>query len=127
MRQIVIFALSVAALLSVLTITATAHAESGAFAYDAGTAKYGFSWNEKNQRVADAAAMKGCPSQNCKVVFRTGPQECGALATSDSPKESSAWGGAVRGNKEEAEARAVADCKKHTSGQCKVRASACNR
>jgi len=111
------------------TIAATAGARPalaayGAFAYDEGAHKYGYSYNEATQKAADAAALKGCASGGCKVVFRTGPQQCGAIATGE---EGKVWGGARREQRAAAELAAMSDCQKRTSGQCKIKASECNR
>jgi hypothetical protein len=121
MRQTGIFA---AALIGVLAIAAPAFAEFGAFAYDSKTFKYGFSWNERDQQAADAAAIKGCASDNCKVEFRTGPKQCGAVAMTEDGK---VWGGARRDQRAAAELAAIQNCQQRTSGQCKVRGSECNR
>ena len=73
---------------------------------------------------ADDAALKGCATGNCKIVFRTGPKECGAIAMSENGK---VWGGAKRDQRAAAELAAIENCQKRTSGQCKVRGGECNR
>jgi hypothetical protein len=104
--------------------TATALADYGAFAYDEGAHKYGYSWNQESEQRAGDAALKGCASDKCKVVFRTGPKECGAIAMTNDFK---VWGGARRDQRAAAELAAIGDCQQRTSAQCKVRASECNR
>jgi len=74
--------------------------------------------------VADEAALKGCASEQCKIVFRTGPKECGAIAMNDDGK---IWGGAKRPTRDAAELAAMNNCQKRTGGQCKVRANECNK
>lgn len=96
----------------------------GAFAHDESSGRYGYSWNERDQPNADYAALKGCGADACKVLFRTGPQECGAIAMSDDGK---VWGGAKRPKRDAAEFAAMNNCQKRTGDQCKVRASECNR
>lgn len=96
----------------------------GAFALDEAAHKYGYSWNEQSERIADDAALKGCATGNCKVVFRTGPKQCGAIAMA---ADSKVWGGAQRNRRDAAELAAIQNCQKRTTGQCKVRASECNR
>jgi hypothetical protein len=96
----------------------------GAFAYADGPALFGFSWNQPDQPNADYGALKGCASSECKIVFRTGPRECGAIAMNDSGK---IWGGAKRGQPAAAELAAVENCQQRATGQCKVRGSECNR
>jgi len=102
-------------------------ASFGAIAYDQTTGKFGVAWSEPTQQVANEKALRDCGgSKNCHA-FPIPPGQCGALAVSSEIKESSAWGGAYRDAKAEAEAAATTDCKKHTAGQCKVVASECNR
>jgi hypothetical protein len=115
---------AVFAALVTLAAAAPAFAAYGAFAFDEKTGKYGVSWNEDNQGKADQAALKGCQSEQCKVVFRTGPHECGAIATAE---QGAAWGGAKRPKREGAELAAIQNCQKRTKGQCKIRANECNR
>ena len=97
----------------------------GAFALDDEGRKYGYSWNKESEREAGEAALKACGTEKCKVVFRTGPKECGAVAVAT---DSKMWGGARRNKQQQAaEFAAMQNCRQRTSGQCKVRASACNR
>ena len=103
---------------------APAFAEYGAFARDEATGKYGFSWNEANQKQADDAAIKGCNTTGCKVVFQVGPKQCGAIAQTDDAK---IWGGAKRPTKAAAELAAMQNCQKRTKVQCAVKGSECNR
>ena len=109
---------------ALLILSATpALAAYGAFAHDEATGRYGFSWNQETQHHADEVAIKGCNSPGCKVVFRTGPRECGAIALSANGK---AWGGAKRQKRDVAELAAMENCQKHTHGQCRVKGSECN-
>jgi hypothetical protein len=103
---------------------APALAAYGAFAYDDDAHKYGYSWNEQTAAGADQAALKGCGTDKCKVVFRTGPKECGAIAFGD---EGKVWGGAKRDKRDAAELAALENCQKRFTGQCKIKASECNR
>ena len=105
-------------------IAAPALADYGAFALDEGAHKYGYSWNKASERAADDAALKGCATDKCKVVFHTGPRQCGAVAMAADNK---VWGGAQRDRREAAELAAIENCQKRTSGQCKIRAAECNR
>ena len=116
--------LCVTALVGLMFCAATARAEYGAFAYDAATGKYGDSWNERDQRAADQAALKGCRSDNCKVVFQVGPRHCGAIAMTENGK---IWGGADRDARDAAKLAALENCQKRTKEQCIVRANECNR
>lgn len=96
----------------------------GAFALDDAAHKYGYSWNKDSAREADAAALKGCATDKCKVVFRVGPKQCGAIAMTTDGK---VWGGARRDRRDAADLAAIENCQKRTSGQCKISASECNR
>jgi hypothetical protein len=121
--------LPVAACLAALALVAGAapsHAAFGAFAHDQTTGKYGYSWNETSEKKAEEAALKGCASDGCKIVFRTKAGQCGALAMNENGKT---WGGATRPKREEAEKAALENCQKRvsTGGQCKVRGSECNK
>lgn len=121
-RQSLVIA-AVFAMFAVMAGARPALAAYGAFAYDEGAGKYGYSYNEQSQGQADAAALKGCNSGACKIVFRTGPQQCGAIAATENGK---VWGGARRDQRAGAELAAMQDCQKRTEGQCKVKASECN-
>lgn len=125
MRCATLVAAGFAALL-VSVAAAPAFAGYGAFAVDTNAHKFGYSANQPDQQHADQLAVKNCKSANCKIVFPVGPRQCGALATSEK-KGSTAWGGAVKPTRDAAGLAALNDCQKHTSGQCKVRASGCNR
>lgn len=103
---------------------APALADYGALAYDDGAHKYGFSWNEGNERKAEDNALKSCGSDKCKVVFRTGSKECGAIATSADGK---AWGAGKHAKRDTAQLAAIENCQKRISGQCKIKESECNR
>jgi hypothetical protein len=118
--------LIVAAMFALIAVMASARpalAAYGAYAYDQDAGKYGYSYNEQTEKAADTAALKGCNSGGCKIVFRTGPQQCGAIAATENGK---VWGGAHRDRRPEAELAAMQDCQKRTQGQCKVKASECN-
>ena len=97
----------------------------GAFALAEGSGKYGYSSNQVSQPAADSAALSGCAAGECKIVFRTGHRQCGALATAEN---STAWGGAVRARRDRALLAAMQNCRKHTQlGTCKIRGVVCNQ
>src|SRR5207302_3958505 len=104
--------------------TAPALAGYGAFAHDEASGKYGFSWNEANQKQADDAAIKSCNTTACKVVFRLGPKLCGAIAMTDDGK---IWGGSTRPTRAAAELAAIQGCQKRTKVQCQVKGAECNK
>jgi hypothetical protein len=117
--------LMAAAAIATLAGGAPAFASFGAIAYDQATGRYGFSWNEQTQDRANGLARKDCGSDSCRVI-PVPPAKCGALATTDNPKESTAWGASIKDQKAAAELGAMQDCQKHTAGQCKIRGSECN-
>ena len=108
----------------ILMAASPALAEYGAFAHDEATGKYGFSWNEANQRQAEDAAIKSCNTTGCKVVFRLGPKQCGAIALTDDGK---IWGGSTRPTRAAAELAAIQGCQKRTKVQCQVKGAECNK
>jgi len=123
MRQTGMFA-AIGALVGLAVSAGPALAEYGAFAYEEATGKYGFSWNERDQGAADAAALKGCVAEGCKIVFRVGPRHCGAIAMTENGK---IWGGADRDGRDAAKLAALENCQKRTKGQCIIRGNECNR
>jgi clan AA aspartic protease (TIGR02281 family) len=96
----------------------------GAFAHDETSGRYGASWNQASQARADEAALKGCASESCKIVFRITARQCGAIAMTENGK---VWGGATRSDRAAAERAAVENCAKRTAGSCKTRSAQCNR
>ena len=108
----------------ILMAASPALAGYGAFARDEATGKYGFSWNEANQKQADDAAIKSCNTTGCKVVFRLGPKLCGAIALTDDGK---IWGGSTRPTRAAAELAAIQGCQKRTKVQCQVKGAECNK
>jgi len=123
MHRVVLVGMWVLAI-SMATGIGSARAEFGALAHDDTTGKYGLSSNEETQSKADDVALKECASNNCKIVFRMGPKECGAIATAES---GTAWGAGKRPDRAKAELDAMTNCQKRTKGQCKIRSSECNR
>jgi hypothetical protein len=109
-----------------LAAAAPARAAVGAFAYDEATGKYGASWNQASQKQAEEAALKGCASEKCRIVFRTGAGECGAIAATEDGR---AWGGATRPKRDAVEKAALANCEKRpgAAGKCKVKTAECNK
>jgi clan AA aspartic protease (TIGR02281 family) len=95
----------------------------GAFAHDDASGRYGASWNQQSQARADEAALKGCASQSCKIVFRMTARQCGAIALTENGK---VWGGATRSDRTAAERAAVENCEKRTSTSCQLRSAQCN-
>ncbi len=124
MRRATLFAAGFSALMLTVFAAAPALAEYGALARDNATGKFGLSWGKATQGQADEAATKDCGESSCKTVFRTRAHQCGAIAT---PEKGKAWGAAYKSTRDAASLAAINDCQKHTSEQCKLRASGCNR
>ena len=124
MRRAVLCMAAVVGACFVLTNSMPAFAEYGAFARDEASGKYGFAANEANQKQADDAAIKSCNVTGCKVEFRFGSRQCGAVAMTDDGK---VWGGAKRPTRAAAELAAIENCQKRTKLQCKMRGAECNR
>ena len=99
-------------------------AKYGAFAHDERSGRFGLSWNHDAPSRADEAALKGCDTATCKVVFRTGSHQCGAIALTEDGR---VWGGATRAKRDEAELAALQNCQKRNPDQCKLRGAQCNR
>jgi len=115
-------------LFTMMAAAAPALAGHGALAYDESTGKYGLSSNEDSQTKADDVATKICGGEKCKIVFRTGPKECGAVAmVSEAKGPNPAWGAGKHGQRGTAELAAMTNCQKHTKSQCKIRGVECNR
>ena len=122
MHRMPIIAASFAAVF-LLAAAGPAFAGHGALAHDDDSGKYGLSANEESQAKADDVAMKIC-GEKCKIIFRTAPKQCGAIAIAEA---SSAWGAGKGPAKAAAELDAVTNCQKRTKSQCKVKEFACNR
>lgn len=122
MQRSLLLALATCAVLAGAAMPA--FAEFGAFARDEASSKLGLSWGKETQKQADEAAMKDCGETSCKIVFRTRSHQCSAVATAE---EGKAWGASFRNTKDAAQLAAMTDCQKRVKGQCKVRASGCNR
>jgi Domain of unknown function (DUF4189) len=125
MRRSLTFAAVLSAVLATFA-AAPAFAGYGALAHDQATGKFGLSWDKQTQIQADEAAMKDCAESSCKIIFRSRPRQCAAIATSTVEK-STAWGAGLKGTRDAARLAAIKDCQKHTAGQCKERAVGCNR
>ena len=110
--------------LAMLTGAGAAVAGHGALALDETTLQYGLSSNEGTQGKADEVALKECGNDKCKIVFRTTPGQCGAIATAENR---SVWGGAKRPQRAAAQLAAVQNCQKRSKSQCKARSVECNR
>jgi len=96
----------------------------GAIAWDKETGKYGASWNQATAQRAVEAALSDCGATGCKVIIRTRPATCAALATNENGKYA---GGASRNDRDAARLAALANCEKGNAGECIVRVANCNK
>jgi uncharacterized protein DUF4189 len=113
-------------LIGVFVSAAPAFAEYGSIAYDRTNCQWGRSWNYDNQNGADARAMSECSAQgsNCQVEVQVGPQQCGALAATDS---CSGLGWAVRSTINDAQVVAMEQCRNYNPGvSCSVKVTVCS-
>ncbi|HKM69867.1 MAG TPA: DUF4189 domain-containing protein [Stellaceae bacterium] len=124
MRRAILTAIALSALGSVQLIAVPAMAEYGAIAWDKETGKYGASWNKATAQSAAEAALSDCGATGCKVIIRTRPATCAALATNENGKYA---GGASRKDRDAARLAALANCKKGNAGECTVRVTDCNK
>ena len=124
MRRAILTAVALLALGSVQLIAVPALAQYGAIAWDKETGKYGASWNKATAQSAAEAALSDCGATGCKVIIRTRPATCAALATNENGKYA---GGASRKDRDAARLAALANCKKGNAGECTVRVTDCNK
>ncbi len=124
MRRAILTAIALSALGSVQLIAVPALAQYGAIAWDKETGKYGASWNKATAQSAAEAALSDCGATGCKVIIRTRPATCAALATNENGKYA---GGASRKDRDAARLAALANCKKGNAGECTVRVTDCNK
>jgi hypothetical protein len=118
------FALAAAAVLGVLAVTAPAHADFGAIAFDHQSCRFGRSWHFESPRRAAEVAERECASPGCKVVLEVGTRLCGALATTGNC-HGAGW--AARESREAARLAAIAQCERRNAGVCEVKVVDCNR
>src|SRR5438046_10745986 len=114
MRRTTLTAAALWSLGSVLLTAMPALAEYGAIAWDKGTGKRGWSWNQDTPRRAAKVAFDECGSAGCKVIMRTGRGRCAALATTEAGKYA---GAASRKDRDRARLAALKNCQKGSAGE----------
>ena len=124
MRRATLAAVGLSVLASVLLISVPARAQYGAIAWDEGSGKRGWSWNQQTQSRADEVALRECGATGCKVIMRTGRRQCAALATTETGKS---VGAARRKDRDDARIAALTDCQKRKAGECTIRVTDCNK
>jgi len=127
-RQALVIADGVAAMQSTPAPTTTpvspALSQYGAIAWDEGTGKRGWSLNQDTPERAAEVALGACGVAGCKVIVRTGPAMCSALATTENGKY---IGAASRADRVDARLAALANCQKGNAGECAIQLTTCNQ
>jgi len=119
MTRIAAFAIAAGTLFAAVP----AHAQYGALAYDPDSRVWGRSYNQPSPRDADGVALSYCRSPGCRVVARTGPGQCGAIAA---PSYGNGFRWATRPSRGAAEYAAVAGCQEQQGQYCHVVFAVCN-
>jgi hypothetical protein len=101
-----------------------AAAQNGAIAYDPETRTWGRAADMASEAEAEAAALAACRATGCRIVVRTGPGECGAIAA---PPHGSRHVGSTRFSRAEAQFGAVQRCQADAGQHCDVVVAQCNR
>jgi hypothetical protein len=112
------------ALASVIVSATPALAAYGAIAWDRGTGRQGWSWDQSTAQKAAELALSTCGASDCKVIIHTGAGQCAALAAIANGKF---IGAAARKTQEAARLAALTDCQKGKAGDCVVKVSRCNK
>lgn len=86
----------------------------GAIAYSTSTHAYGFGYNQPSQAAAINVAVEKCNEDDCKAVVWF-HNSCGAFAIGDR----AAYGWGIDSEKEEAQEKALSECRKAGTG-CKI-------
>jgi hypothetical protein len=116
--------------LALAAVPAAAENYFGAVAYSFSGDKFGRSWNFETEQGAIDRAMQECREQGgsgCEIGVRVS-NTCGAFAVPVTggamASSGSSWGFNTH---DDAKARALAECKKRSSGRdCRVVGSTCN-
>jgi len=124
MRRATLVAAGLSALVLTQLTAMPAFAQYGAIAWDKKTGKYGASWNQDTPKRAEEVALGECGATSCKVIIRTRPAMCAALATNEGGKYA---GGASRRDRDAARLAALTNCKKGKAGECTIRVTDCNK
>jgi clan AA aspartic protease (TIGR02281 family) len=96
----------------------------GAIAWDEGTGKRGWSLNQDKPQRAAEVVLGACGTAGCKVIVRTGPAMCSAMAATEDGKY---IGVASRADRIEALLSALTNCQKGNAGECPVQLTTCNQ
>jgi Domain of unknown function (DUF4189) len=118
-----LFAL-ILAVASVILSATPALAAYGAIAWERGTGRQGWSWDQSTPQKAAELAISACGASGCKVIIHTGAGQCAALAATANGKF---IGASARKTEPAARVAALTDCQKGKAGDCVVKVSHCNK
>lgn len=121
MSRLVAIAIGVAAILIAAT---PARAQYGALAYDENTRAWGQSHGMGSPREAERTALGYCRSGGCRIVVRTGPGQCSAIAASAHSGTWYHWSAA--GSRGGAEHDAIRGCERDSGQSCTIQVWQCN-
>jgi hypothetical protein len=110
--------------LAMMLAAIPARAQYGALAYDPDTRLWGRATDTSSPRDAEATALAYCRSGGCRVVTRTGPGQCSAIAAANDGTRSH-W--STRPGRAEVEAAAVERCQYEARQPCHLVVVQCNR
>ena len=96
----------------------------GAIAWERGTGRQGWSWDQTTPQKAAELALSACGASGCKVIIHTGAGQCAALAATANGKF---IGASARKTESAARIAALTDCQKGKAGDCVVKVSHCNK
>ena len=108
----------------VIVSATPALAAFGAIAWERGTGRQGWSWDQTTPQKAAELALSACGASGCKVIIHTGGGQCAALAATANGKF---IGASARKTEPAARIAALADCQKGKAGDCVVKVSHCNK
>ena len=122
MKRVTLLAAALAGL-AILFAATPVRAQYGALAYDPDTRLWGRATDMPSPREAEATALGYCRSGGCRVVARTGPRECSAIAAANDGTRSH-W--STRPGRGEVEAAAVERCQDEAREPCHLVVVQCN-
>ena len=123
MKRVTLLAAASAGL-AVIVAAMPVRAQYGALAYDPNTRLWGRATNVPSPRDAEATALSYCRSGNCRIVTRTGPGQCGAIAAANDGSQSHY---STRPGRAEVEAAAVERCQYEARQPCHLVVVQCNQ
>jgi uncharacterized protein DUF4189 len=124
MRQKNPIAALILAVACVVVSATPALAAFGAIAWDRGTGRQGWSWDQTTPQKAAELAISACGASDCKVIIHTGTGQCAALAATANGKF---IGASARKTEPAARVAALTNCQKGKAGDCVVKVSHCNK